>query len=214
MSARRPQARAQPRRARAACASLATALLVAMAALFVARHARSSAAIPPGATSAPSPRRRWSAASPTGSRSPRCSATRSACRSRTPRSSRATRTASATRSPRSCSDNFLIPSVVARRMRRLDVAGAVGRFLAKPAGRGRGCARAARGCSPTSSEALDQERLGGMVKGALAERSQRRSLAAARPDARGGDRRASATCRCSMRIDHAGPAARSKPTRS
>ena len=44
---------------------------------------------------APWPRRRWSAASPIGSPSPRCSAVRSACRSRTPRSCRPTRTASA-----------------------------------------------------------------------------------------------------------------------
>ena len=33
-------------------------------------------------------------------------------------------------------DNFLIPSVVARRMQRLDVASAVGRFLQTPAGEG------------------------------------------------------------------------------
>ena len=34
-------------------------------------------------------------------------------------------------------DNFLTPSVVARRMRNLDVAGAVGRFLASPPAEGR-----------------------------------------------------------------------------
>ena len=34
-------------------------------------------------------------------------------------------------------DNFLTPSVVARRMRSVDVAGAVGRFLAQPPGEGR-----------------------------------------------------------------------------
>ena len=34
-------------------------------------------------------------------------------------------------------DNFLTPVVVARRMRNLDVAGAVGRFLAQPPGEGR-----------------------------------------------------------------------------
>ena len=32
-------------------------------------------------------------------------------------------------------DNFLIPVVVARRMRRIDVAGAAGRWLANPTGR-------------------------------------------------------------------------------
>src|SRR5688572_32626924 len=34
-------------------------------------------------------------------------------------------------------DNFLTPHVVARRMRQVDVAGAVGRFLAQPPGEGR-----------------------------------------------------------------------------
>ena len=34
-------------------------------------------------------------------------------------------------------DNFLTPSVVARRMQSVDVAGAVGRFLAQPPGEGR-----------------------------------------------------------------------------
>ena len=48
-------------------------------------------------------------------------------------------------------DNFLTPSVVARRMRRVDVAGAIGRFLAQPPRRGPAARRARRGCSPTSS---------------------------------------------------------------
>ena len=93
--------------------------------------------IRPGASSAPSPRRAWSAASPIGSRSPLCSATRSASRSRTPRSCRATRTGSATTLAQFLKDNFLTPSVVARRMKRVDVAGAIGRFLAQPPGEGR-----------------------------------------------------------------------------
>ena len=50
-----------------------------------------------GATSRPSPRRRRWAGSPTGTPSSRCSAGRSACRSRTPRSFRATTCASPTR---------------------------------------------------------------------------------------------------------------------
>ena len=50
-------------------------------------------------------------------------------------------------------DNFLIPGVVARRMRRLDVAGAAGRWLASPLGRAGPAARAApRGWSPTCSK--------------------------------------------------------------
>jgi uncharacterized membrane-anchored protein YjiN (DUF445 family) len=67
-------------------------------------------------------------------------------------------------------DNFLTASVVARRMRRLDVAGALGRFLsAPPDGSGRlreGASRLMAGVL----EALDDERLGTMVKGAIAGR--------------------------------------------
>ncbi len=67
-------------------------------------------------------------------------------------------------------DNFLIPAVVARRMAGLDVAGAAGRFLASPSG---GDGRLRQGASRLAAdmlEALDQERLGGMVKGAIAQR--------------------------------------------
>lgn len=66
-------------------------------------------------------------------------------------------------------DNFLTPSVVARRMRRVDVAGAVGRFLARPPGEGR-LRVVASGLAADLLEALDPERLGGMVKGAIAGR--------------------------------------------
>ena len=67
-------------------------------------------------------------------------------------------------------DNFLIPSVVARRMRRVDVAGAAGRWLASP-GRTRGRLRVGLGrLAADVLEALDQERLGGMAKRALADR--------------------------------------------
>lgn len=66
-------------------------------------------------------------------------------------------------------DNFLTPSVVARRMRRFDVAGAAGRFLTEPPGEGR-LRRGASGLIANILEALDQERLGGMVKGAVAAR--------------------------------------------
>jgi uncharacterized membrane-anchored protein YjiN (DUF445 family) len=67
-------------------------------------------------------------------------------------------------------DNFLTPGVVARRMRRLDVAGAAGRWLAnpeRPSGRiGTGASRLAADVL----ESLDQERLGGMAKHAIASR--------------------------------------------
>ena len=66
-------------------------------------------------------------------------------------------------------DNFLVPQVVARRMARLDVAAAAGRFLAAPPEQGRlwrGASRLLAGLL----EGLDPERFGTMVKGALAQR--------------------------------------------
>jgi len=72
-------------------------------------------------------------------------------------------------------DNFLTASVVARRMKSLDVAGAVGRFLATP-----GEGRLREGGSRLLAdilEALDQEKLGGMVKAAVAERMRRIEIA-------------------------------------
>jgi uncharacterized membrane-anchored protein YjiN (DUF445 family) len=64
-------------------------------------------------------------------------------------------------------DNFLIPGVVARRMRRVDVAGAAGRFLANPSEtQGRTRETASRIVADVM-EALDQERLGGMIKGVI-----------------------------------------------
>ena len=68
-------------------------------------------------------------------------------------------------------DNFLTPSVVARRMRGVDVAGSIGRFLANPPGEGRLREGASRLVADVL-EALDEERLGGMVKGAVATRMQ------------------------------------------
>jgi len=64
-------------------------------------------------------------------------------------------------------DNFLVPSVVARRMQRVDVGGALGRFLSAPAGVGRGGVTRALA---EMMEALDPERLGGLVKAALLKR--------------------------------------------
>jgi uncharacterized membrane-anchored protein YjiN (DUF445 family) len=66
-------------------------------------------------------------------------------------------------------DNFLTPSVVARRMRKIDIAGAVGRVLIAPPGDGRLREGGSRLVADVL-EALDQERLGGMVKSAIAGR--------------------------------------------
>ncbi|UZK67981.1 DUF445 domain-containing protein [Sphingomonas sp. M1-B02] len=74
-------------------------------------------------------------------------------------------------------DNFLTPGVVARRMQRLNVAAAAGRWLADP-GEGRGRMRAGIGrLAADMLESLDQERLGGMAKRAVAGRLRALELA-------------------------------------
>ncbi|HEX5237431.1 MAG TPA: DUF445 domain-containing protein [Sphingomicrobium sp.] len=70
-------------------------------------------------------------------------------------------------------ENFLIPSVVARRMQKFDVAGAVGRFLQTPAGEGTRIRAGASRLIADLFEGLDDERLGGIVKGAIAARLRR-----------------------------------------
>ena len=75
-------------------------------------------------------------------------------------------------------DNFLIPRVVARRMRALDVAGAIARWLTDPPEGAGGRFRA--GASKLVAqvlEALDPQRLGGMVKGAVANRLREAEIA-------------------------------------
>jgi len=67
-------------------------------------------------------------------------------------------------------ENFLIPGVVARRMQRIDVAGAAGRFLQTPAGEGTRIRAGASRLIADVFESLDDERLGGIVKGAIAGR--------------------------------------------
>jgi uncharacterized membrane-anchored protein YjiN (DUF445 family) len=74
-------------------------------------------------------------------------------------------------------DNFLIPRVVARRMQQVDVAGAAGRFLASPSeAEGRTRETASRLVADIM-EALDQERLGGMVKSVIDTRLRNADLA-------------------------------------
>ena len=75
-------------------------------------------------------------------------------------------------------DNFLTPAVVARRMKGLDVAGAAGRFLASEDRSGSG--RLRDGASRLLAdilESLDDDRLGGMAKSAIAERLRRMDVA-------------------------------------
>ncbi len=66
--------------------------------------------------------------------------------------------------------NFLRPRLIARKMRSLDVAGGVGRFLSEPAGGGGRLKQGASRMIGDALAALDQERLGGMVKASIADR--------------------------------------------
>ncbi|MFS0772087.1 DUF445 domain-containing protein [Sphingomonas sp. 1P08PE] len=67
--------------------------------------------------------------------------------------------------------NFLIPRVVARRMRRVDVAGAIARWLTDPPeGAGGQFRQGASKLVAQVLEGLDPARLGGMVKAAVAGR--------------------------------------------
>ena len=67
-------------------------------------------------------------------------------------------------------ENFLVPAVVARRMQGIDVAGAAGRFLKTPASEGNRIRAGASRLIADVFESLDDERLGGIVKGAVASR--------------------------------------------
>lgn len=67
-------------------------------------------------------------------------------------------------------ENFLVPAVVARRMRDIDIAGATGRFLQTPAGEGTRIRAGASRLIADIFESLDDERLGGIVKGAVSAR--------------------------------------------
>ena len=66
--------------------------------------------------------------------------------------------------------NFLVASVVARRMRNLDLAGAAGRFLQAPEGKETRIRQGASRLIADIFEGLDDERLGGLFKTALAGR--------------------------------------------
>jgi uncharacterized membrane-anchored protein YjiN (DUF445 family) len=67
-------------------------------------------------------------------------------------------------------ENFLIAPVVARRMRNIDVAGAVGRFLQAPEGQETRIRQGASRLIADLFESLDDERLGGLVKSAVSTR--------------------------------------------
>ena len=75
-------------------------------------------------------------------------------------------------------ENFLIPGVVARRMRDMNLARAAGDFLVQPprAGRGR-IGEGATGLLAEMLEALDPERLGNQVKAGLVRQAERIDIA-------------------------------------
>lgn len=79
-------------------------------------------------------------------------------------------------------ENFLTPQVVARRLHGMNAAAAAGAFLADPGGRGTEGAGAriregAAGLVADVLESLDQEKLGGLAKGALRAQLERLDLA-------------------------------------
>ena len=74
-------------------------------------------------------------------------------------------------------ENFLVPAVVARRMRNIDLAGAAGRFLQTPAGEGNRIRAGASRLIADIFEGLDDERLGGIVKGAISGRLRKMEVA-------------------------------------
>lgn len=74
-------------------------------------------------------------------------------------------------------DNFLIPRVVARRMRSIDVAGAAGRWLAQPPESSGRLRRGASRMAANLLESLDKDQLGGLIKGAVANRLRQTDIA-------------------------------------
>ena len=73
--------------------------------------------------------------------------------------------------------NFLIASVVARRMRKLDLAGAAGRFLQAPEGKETRIRQGASRLIADIFEGLDDERLGSLFKTAVAGRLRNMEVA-------------------------------------
>ncbi|WP_407699264.1 DUF445 domain-containing protein [Sphingopyxis yananensis] len=73
--------------------------------------------------------------------------------------------------------NFLLPRLIARKMRDVDVAGAVGLFLSSPAQGGERLKAGASRIFADALGALDHQRLGGMVKSALADRLRAMNIA-------------------------------------
>ncbi len=74
-------------------------------------------------------------------------------------------------------ENFLIAPVVARRMRNIDLAGAAGRFLQAPQGEATRIRQGASRLIADLFESLDDERLGGLVKGAISNRLRKAEIA-------------------------------------
>src|SRR5690606_19084578 len=71
-------------------------------------------------------------------------------------------------------DNFLTPTVVARRMREMNLARAAGDFLAEPRMEGKGRIReGAAGLLAELLESLDPERLGSQVRAGLARQAEK-----------------------------------------
>jgi uncharacterized membrane-anchored protein YjiN (DUF445 family) len=74
-------------------------------------------------------------------------------------------------------DNFLTPQVVARRLHGMNAAAAAGTFLTDPRGGEARIREGAAGLVADVLESLDQEKLGGIAKGALRAQIERLDLA-------------------------------------
>lgn len=74
-------------------------------------------------------------------------------------------------------DNFLTPAIVARRMQRFDVAGAIGKFLTNPNGDESRMRKGASNLIAMVLENLDDEKLGGTTKTMIANRLRELDIA-------------------------------------
>lgn len=74
-------------------------------------------------------------------------------------------------------DNFLTPAIVARRMQRFDVAGAIGKFLTNPNGDESRMRKGASNLIAMVLENLDDEKLGGTTKTMIAKRLRELDIA-------------------------------------
>ena len=149
--------------------------LLAAAGCLLAWRMRCAPCTPAWGYVAASPRPRWSARSPTGSRSSRCSGTRWACRSGTPPSSPTARDAIGCNLGAFVENHFITEEAISSRIRQADPAARIGAWLIDPANAatlGRSAATAARHLL----ESLDHEQIRDAVRAAASRRLEELDL--------------------------------------